>query len=67
MAVSAVPEQPRQHTVLVFDDDADQDMFVASGHIYPQVDQLPDIGETCAQRAQLIENRDGRLAEITGS
>ena len=52
---------------LDFDHDADPDIFVASGHIYPQVDQLKDLGETYAQRAQLMENRGGKPVEITES
>ncbi|MEA2711455.1 MAG: enediyne biosynthesis protein [Phycisphaerales bacterium] len=52
---------------LDFDNDADVDIFVASGHIYPQVDQLPELGETYAQRGQLMENRDGKPIEITGA
>jgi hypothetical protein len=48
-----------------FDNDADADIFVASGHIYPQVDQLPDLGETYAQRAQLMENRTGKIVDVT--
>ena len=48
-----------------FDNDADPDIIVASGHIYPQVDQLKD--ETYAQRAQLMENRNGKPVEVTDS
>src|SRR5215207_3859340 len=52
-------------TFLDFDNDADADIVVASGHIYPQVDQLKDLGETYAQRAQLMENRAGKPVEVT--
>ena len=52
-------------TFLDFDNDADADIFVASGHIYPQVDQLPELGETYAQRAQLMENRGGKIVDVT--
>jgi hypothetical protein len=54
-------------TFFDFDNDADPDIYVASGHIYPQVDQLTELGETYAQRAQLIENRAGKPIEITES
>jgi len=46
-----------------FDNDADQDIIVVSGHIYPQVDQLQD--EAYLQRAQLMENRAGKPVEVT--
>ena len=54
-------------TFFDFDNDADVDIFVASGHIYPQVDQLPDLGETYAQRGELMENRAGKIVDISDS
>ncbi len=41
------------------DNDGDQDLVVANGHIYPQVDRHPQFGLTYAQRNLLLEN-DGR-------
>jgi hypothetical protein len=38
------------------DCDGDLDLVVASGHIYPQVDDFPDIGQSFAQRLILLEN-----------
>jgi hypothetical protein len=47
------------------DNDADLDLVIANGHIYPQVDQHPELGFTYAQRNQLFENRDGRFIDVT--
>jgi hypothetical protein len=47
-----------------YDNDGDEDLFVANGHVYPAVDQH-DLGTRYAQRNQLFEN-DGRgdFAEV---
>jgi hypothetical protein len=48
------------------DNDGDQDLFAANGHVYPQVDEV-DFGTSYHQRNQLFENRgDGRFVEATG-
>jgi hypothetical protein len=39
--------------------DGDEDLFVANGHVYPQVDQH-DLGTTYAQRNQLFANNGQR-------
>ncbi|HKQ60197.1 MAG TPA: CRTAC1 family protein [Candidatus Polarisedimenticolaceae bacterium] len=41
------------------DNDADLDLVVINGHIYPQVDRHPELGQHYAQAALLLEN-DGR-------
>jgi enediyne biosynthesis protein E4 len=41
-----------------FDNDGLKDVFVANGHVYPQVDKY-DWGTTWAQRPLLFKNRDG--------
>jgi hypothetical protein len=55
---------------LDFDNDGWLDLFVANGHVYPQVDRF-DWGMTWAQRPLLFRNRDGaRFEEVpaaTGS
>jgi hypothetical protein len=53
-----------------FDNDGWKDLFVANGHVYPQVDRF-DWGTTWAQRPLLFRNRDGRgfalMPAATGS
>jgi hypothetical protein len=43
---------------LDFDNDGLLDLFIANGHVYPQVDQQ-DWGTTFAERPQLFRNLDG--------
>ena len=46
------------------DNDADLDLFVANGHVYPQVD-LESMGTSYRQRNQLFRNDgEGRLEEV---
>ena len=40
------------------DHDRDLDLFFANGHIYPQVDEDPSLGETYKQRNQLLVNEE---------
>ena len=40
-----------------FDNDADLDLVVANGHIYPQIDRHPELVGTYRQQALLLENR----------
>jgi hypothetical protein len=55
---------------LDFDNDGWQDLFVANGHVYPQVDRF-DWGMTWAQRPLLFRNRQGirfeQVPAATGS
>ena len=46
-----------------YDNDGDDDLFVANGHVYPAVDRR-DLGTRYAQRNHLFENRDGAFVEI---
>src|SRR5439155_87809 len=39
------------------DDDGDLDLYVANGHIYPQIDRHPEVIGTYRQRNLLLENR----------
>jgi hypothetical protein len=43
-----------------FDNDGDLDLVVANGHIYPQIDQHPEVIGTYRQRNLLLENRSVR-------
>ena len=48
--------------------DGDEDLVVANGHIYPQVDRHPELGATYAQRSLLLENLgSGRFRDASGS
>ncbi|MBI2506456.1 MAG: CRTAC1 family protein [Candidatus Latescibacteria bacterium] len=48
-----------------WDNDGDEDLFVANGHVYPQVDQH-EVGTTYAQANQLFENQgQGDFIEVS--
>ena len=52
---------------LDYNNDGYKDLFVATGHVYPQVDRY-DFGTSYAQRNQLFENRkDGTFADVSDS
>jgi hypothetical protein len=51
-----------------FDNDGRPDLFVASGHVYPQVDRARLAPETYAQGNQVLRNLgDGAFADVTAS
>ena len=45
--------------------DADVDVVIANGHIYPQVDQAPELNESYRQLPFLLRNDEGRLADVS--
>ncbi len=47
--------------------DGDLDLFFANGHIYPNVDEFPDLGETFHQKNQLLLNESGRFRDVSDS
>ena len=48
------------------DNDGDQDLVVANGHIYPQVDSHPEFRLSYGQRNLLLENQgQGRFVDVT--
>ena len=47
----------------IIDNDGLKDVFVANGHVYPQVDKY-DWGTTWAQRPLLFKNRDGKAFDL---
>ncbi|HUQ93103.1 MAG TPA: CRTAC1 family protein [Bryobacteraceae bacterium] len=53
--------------VASFDADLDgrPDLFFANGHIYPQVDDFPQLRETYRQKNQLLLNRGGRFIDVS--
>jgi hypothetical protein len=48
-----------------FDHDADEDLFVACGHIYPQADTAPESATKFAQRNLLLENAGGKFRDVS--
>ena len=48
-----------------FDHDADEDLFVACGHIYPQADSAPESKTTFAQKSLLLENAGAKFRDAT--
>jgi len=49
------------------DCDGDEDLVVANGHIYPQVDRHPEFDTTYAQKSLLLENTGkGKFIDATG-
>jgi hypothetical protein len=45
--------------------DADLDLVVVNGHIYPQVEDHPELEESYRQRPTLLRNDGGRLGDVT--
>ncbi|MHC5541438.1 FG-GAP repeat domain-containing protein, partial [Singulisphaera rosea] len=54
-------------TFFDFDQDADVDIMIANGHIYPQVDTVPGLKETYRQKPMLLRNDKGALSEVSAS
>jgi hypothetical protein len=47
--------------------DGDLDLFVANGHIYPNVDEYPQLGESFRQKNQLFINQAGRFVDVSAT
>ena len=47
--------------------DGDVDLFFANGHIYPNVDDYPQLNETFRQKNQLFINQAGRFADASAT
>jgi hypothetical protein len=45
--------------------DADADLVIVNGHIYPQVDDAPDLNEAYRQRPSLLVNVAGRYVDVS--
>ena len=45
--------------------DGDLDLFVANGHIFPQVDQHPQLRESFRQKNQLLINEAGKFWDVS--
>ncbi len=47
--------------------DGDVDLVIVNGHIYPQVDQTPELGESYRQLPILLRNDGGKLTDVSRS
>lgn len=47
------------------DQDRDLDLFFSNGHIYPQVDNDPNLYESYKQKNQLFINQNGKYREVS--
>jgi len=56
IAASSIPFVKFGDGFLDYDNDGWKDLFIVNGHVYPQVDQHPEWGQTYAQRALLYHN-----------
>ncbi|HXK09442.1 MAG TPA: CRTAC1 family protein [Vicinamibacteria bacterium] len=43
------------------------DLFLAHGHLFPQVDEHPELQETYAQRNQILRNEGGRFRDVSAT
>jgi enediyne biosynthesis protein E4 len=50
-----------------YDLDGDVDLVIVNGHIYPQVDQTPELGESYRQLPILLRNDGGKLTDVSRS
>jgi hypothetical protein len=50
---------------LDYDCDGDLDLVIVNGHIYPQVDQAPELGESYRQLPILLRNDGGKLTDVS--
>ena len=48
-----------------YDCDGDVDLAIANGHIYPQVEQAPELNESYRQLPTLLRNDQGRLTDVS--
>ena len=48
-----------------YDLDGDVDLVIVNGHIYPQVDQTPELGESYRQLPILLRNDSGKLTDVS--
>ena len=61
--------EPMGWGTALFDADLDGkvDLFIANGHIYPQVDDFPALKETYKQKSQFFLNEGGRFRDVSAT
>jgi hypothetical protein len=61
--------EPMGWGTVLFDADLDGklDLFIANGHIYPQVDAFPGLKETYKQRSQFLLNEGGKFRDVSAT
>ncbi len=64
IAESAVPFVKFGDGFLDYDNDGWKDLFIVNGHVYPQVDQHPEWGQSYAQRPLLYRNLSNGKFEL---
>ena len=47
--------------------DGDLDLYYAHGHLFPQVDEHPELGESYAQRDQIFLNEGARFRDVSAT
>ena len=47
--------------------DGDLDLYYANGHLFPQVDEHPELQETYAQKDQIFLNEGGRFRDVSAT
>jgi hypothetical protein len=47
--------------------DGRRDLVLANGHIYPQVDDFPELEESYSQSPLFLRNADGRFTDVTAA
>ncbi len=65
IAVSSIPFVSFGDGFLDYDNDGWKDLLIINGHVYPQVDQHPEWGESYAERPLLYHNlKNGKFALV---
>jgi enediyne biosynthesis protein E4 len=65
IAQSSIPFVKFGDGFLDYDNDGWKDLLIVNGHVYPQVDQHPEWGQSYAQRTLLYHNlKDGKFALV---
>lgn len=65
IAVSSIPFVGFGDGFLDYDNDGWQDLLIINGHVYPQVDQHPEWGESYAERPLLYHNlKNGKFSLV---